>query len=1202
MKNNCLFLLGFIFLAACSQQETERQHSDVPQTVAFTGRIVSPDSVAAPIVIELDSERLKKVKAGAPRVTPTSLNVQLATISQTAKVDQAALLSFTPGSGSVLKPKTLKAIDKPFVAGIPDVVIAKDAYVKEQNPQNFSSFGKQQGLMHGNIPCMLEDRLGNIWLGTYGGGVSRYDGKNFSHFTEAQGLSSNSVLSMLQDKDGNLWFGTNGGGLTRYDGKYFTHFTTKEGLINNVVTSIFQDRSGLLWFGTDGGVSSFDGSSFTHYTVNEGLSHDSIRCILQDKVGNLWFGTEGGGVTRYDGTHFVHMTTKDGLSDDRIMSIMQDKTGNIWFGTDGKGITRYDGTNLTHFSNQIGLIGYAAVAMVQDRNGHIWIGSNGGGILEYDGINFTRYTEKEGVNLNAVRSMLLDKSGNLWIGSWGLGVSRFDGKCFTYMTQNEGLSHKVICSIMEDRSGTVWLATGGGGILSYDGASFKHYGKEEGSCHNILLSVTQDTADNLWFGSYNEGVSKFDGTYFTTFTVANGLSSNDVRSLLTDHLGNIWFGTNGGGVTKFDGERFTQYTVKQGLSSNDVRSMAEDNLGNIWFGTMGGGACRFDGKQFMHFGPKEGLENTDVLFVLNDDAGRIWLGTNGSGIVVLDGGRKLNLTEREGLSHNVVQSLEQDNDGNLWVGTRFGMSMLSKASMDKLASVMKDTVNTDDVFDDIRFSSYTFDDGFYGSGVNGGRAICSLSDGTLWVATNDRIAIYHADGDIPDKLAPKVQLTAIDLFGQSMDWVNMEYNMDTTFRLENGVDVSNFSFDGLSKWYNQPNNLSLAYDNNNLNFKYIGITMNRPKRVRYQYMLQGFDKNWSTITDKTEVPYTNVLPGTYTFMVKAMNSQGIWSRPLEYTFTVRPPWWLTWWAYSFYAVLAVGSIASYIRWRERSLKQRQKELEDTVEERTAQVVEEKAIVEEKNKQIIDSISYAQRIQSTILPSNRAFRAHLVDSFILYLPKDIVAGDFYWFETVAGDDQVFFAACDCTGHGVPGALVSVVCHNALNKSLRQFGRRSPAAILDKTTELVVDDFNKNMEIDDEVKDGMDASLCSYNPVTRKLTWAGANNPLVLIREGEGVVEIKANKQAVGHTEKRMPYTNHSFDVKAGDTIYLITDGYADQFGGEHDKKFQRAKLRELLLSVQSLPMEEQRNQLLSVFESWKGEREQVDDVTIIGVRF
>lgn len=257
---------------------------------------------------------------------------------------------------------------------------------------------------------------------------------------------------------------------------------------------------------------------------------------------------------------------------------------------------------------------------------------------------------------------------------------------------------------------------------------------------------------------------------------------------------------------------------------------------------------------------------------------------------------------------------------------------------------------------------------------------------------------------------------------------------------------------------------------------------------------------------------------------------------------------------------------------------------------------QKHLVENKNREITDSIEYALRIQNAILPPAGFVKQSLGSSFIYYRPKDIIAGDFYWIEKT--NDTVLFAACDCTGHGVPGAMVSVICYNALNRAVREFGLTQPAAILDKTAELVIENFSKSEE---DIKDGMDISLCTYNAITKTLQWAGANNPIWLIKNGE-LVETKADKQPIGMSDSRRPFTNHTFNLSNSDTIYLFSDGVTDQFGGETgNKKLTKKRFREFILSIQGREMEEQEIFLEKFITDYRKNTEQIDDMLVIGIK-
>jgi serine phosphatase RsbU (regulator of sigma subunit) len=268
-------------------------------------------------------------------------------------------------------------------------------------------------------------------------------------------------------------------------------------------------------------------------------------------------------------------------------------------------------------------------------------------------------------------------------------------------------------------------------------------------------------------------------------------------------------------------------------------------------------------------------------------------------------------------------------------------------------------------------------------------------------------------------------------------------------------------------------------------------------------------------------------------------------------------------------------------------------------------------VEEKNREITDSINYAKRLQQAILPSMDQFKRNLEDSFVLFKPKDVVSGDFYWMEVI--DDQILFAVGDCTGHGVPGALVSVVCSNALNSATKEFRLTDPAEILEKTKDLVIKTFERSGK---NVRDGMDVSLCCYNPKAKTLKWAGANNPIwivsdkefkeadrVTIDEGNALIlnDVKASRQPIGMYDSFEPFRQWEFQLKTGDLVYLLSDGFVDQFGGERSKKYKALKLKKFLMKISKERMNRQREMLTTEFDIWRGDLEQIDDVCILGLR-
>lgn len=297
-----------------------------------------------------------------------------------------------------------------------------------------------------------------------------------------------------------------------------------------------------------------------------------------------------------------------------------------------------------------------------------------------------------------------------------------------------------------------------------------------------------------------------------------------------------------------------------------------------------------------------------------------------------------------------------------------------------------------------------------------------------------------------------------------------------------------------------------------------------------------------------------------------------------------------------FGLFGIGVLLLFLFLNVRRSHNKTKLANKLIAQQKEEVVLQKMLIEEKNEEITSSIRYALSIQTAILPPPQLINELFSENFIFYKPKDIIAGDFYWFEAV--EDLIFFAAADCTGHGVPGAMVSVVCHNALNQSIREHKIYDSAEILNKTRELVINTFEKS---ESNIKDGMDISLCVINKNTRELQFSGANNSLWILRNGEDeIIKLKADRQAIGFSHENYPFKSHHFQLQEKDRIYAFTDGFVDQFGGDSEKKYKAKRFEEFVLSIQEFPVKEQSNLLLAEFESWKGNTEQTDDVCIVCV--
>lgn len=389
-------------------------------------------------------------------------------------------------------------------------------------------------------------------------------------------------------------------------------------------------------------------------------------------------------------------------------------------------------------------------------------------------------------------------------------------------------------------------------------------------------------------------------------------------------------------------------------------------------------------------------------------------------------------------------------------------------------------------------------------------------------------------------------------------------------------------------------------------FKYNSFTIaftlpdySSPGNNEFSYLLEGKDEEWSPWIKDHKVNYNNLHEGDYTFRLKARDAFMRETGEVTFAFSVSAPWYRTGLAYMFWVILGIVLLAAIVKVNSLRLEKANARLENVITLRTHEIVHQKAIIEEKNKDIMGSIRYAKRIQEAILPPANIVSKLLPDSFILYKPKDIVSGDFYWMEQSGG--KLLFAAVDCTGHGVPGAFMSIVGFNLLNQAVNEQGLSDPALILDSLNRGVSNTLHRTLD-DSAIKDGMDIALCAVDKARGVVEFAGAFNPLYIIRDGS-LIETKADKIPIGTLtgEEMRSFTTRHIPVQPGDAIYVFSDGYADQFGGPRGKKFKYKQLQDLLVSISSRPMSEQKEILDRTIEEWKAGYDQVDDILIMGVR-
>lgn len=414
---------------------------------------------------------------------------------------------------------------------------------------------------------------------------------------------------------------------------------------------------------------------------------------------------------------------------------------------------------------------------------------------------------------------------------------------------------------------------------------------------------------------------------------------------------------------------------------------------------------------------------------------------------------------------------------------------------------------------------------------------------------------------------------------------------DTLF---NGVFVNE---NGGFSIQQDPNSIpDVVYAENDIEFLFSAPYFEDEHQPEYRYILEGNNDNWSDWKPKSFAGYNNLHEGEYTFKVEARNIYGQISEQAAYSFVILPPWYRTTWAYILYVILFILVLLLGVRISSKRLKAKNAWLEGVVEERTKEIFQKNVVLEHQKKEIQDSINYAQRIQEAILPLEDEMKKWIPKSFVLFRPKDIVSGDFYWF--LEKDNKLILICADCTGHGVPGAFMSMIGSDRLNNIVSENRITSPGAILSELNRAIKKSLKQDGQ-KNSTRDGMDASVCTIDLETKTMMYAGANRPLWIIKNGQ-LTEIKATKVAVaGFTPDDQVYVEHKIELEEGLKFYMTTDGYADQFGGLRDKKYKVKSMKTFVALNSSKDFQDQKTGLEAELLDWMGEFEQVDDVCVIG---
>lgn len=1189
-----VLLIGF----ACQSPQnknnvvkSEKQNKKIKNYVAIKANKHDTIFTNTPIALDTSSNNIEdEEKAWKDRLKVSTLNKTLP--ENVYKLSLLNKSKFSVDSGFYATEKNLPP-EKPIdVIDSGNKVTVTEPIQKKLLAPNFKDnaqyniwcLGPDQGLSSRNIYSIEKDDYGFMWFGT-DNGLIRYDGTNAKTYNTQSGLPENKIKIVKKDKKGNLWLGTEESGLVKFDGKTFHQFSLDSIAPKRAISDIEIDENGDVWCTiVFGGLLHFDGKTFHSYREKQGIVvHRPTTSIAIDKNGRKWITGYGFGLYTITnkGLFCLNGRSTPNIGATYIHSSLVDNSNKLYLGIFGKDFLVVDkDTVKTYLIPHNKSDGF--VSMVQDKQGNVWAAADVGGIYKLGDTTALHISQQEGISSDIIYTMFVDDLGKIWIGTEGGGVCCFDPQSTRAINNSRGSQVNYYNHVIELKDGAYMIAADNG-INYFKDSTLLHltYLESKGNKVQGLTGTSFDIAVDpkgiIYVPLLNSGVYAFSKEKNDFWGIRKwGIHINETSVEVLKN-GEKWFaGMDGHGVYRLTSSQKFNFFPKQNFFFQNVISLLVDHKENVWAGSLRQGICMIRDNVVTYYNMSNGLPDNTISTIYEDKDNRIWAGSP-KGLSYFENNKFIKIEfNDEGLSEN-IKAIIQDNQYRYWITTDNGIIVLTpKTKNTNSWSISNYNISTLGKQDGLLNASFT-----QGS-------IMIDSKNQLVVGSEGNLLFLPIDNFKVNNTSPQAILETIKINGNEINYRNADELSQNNLSVE---------FDSIKGYFNLPVNLVLPSNSNHLTFEYSGIYWQNPLKVKYLYYLEGLETDWNKSGSENNAEYRNLSYGQYKFHLKAYVVNGNESEELIYAFEIKRPWYHTWSARLAYVLIVLSAIGLFIRWRTFHLKARQKELESEVAIATTEIRNQKDSIEEAHKNIKDSITYAKRIQSAILPSSRIVKEYLPKSFILYNPKDIVAGDFYWMEQK--DDFILFAAADCTGHGVPGAMVSVVCNNGLNRSVREFGLSDPGKILDKTREIVISEFEKS---DEDVKDGMDISLCALNLKTQTLYWSGANNPIWIIRSGTNVIEeIKGNKQPVGKFTDNTPFKTHKIDMNKGDTFYIFTDGYQDQFGGEKGKKFKASHLKELLVSLANESMEKQSEVIQNTFEEWKGKLEQVDDMCFIGVR-
>ncbi len=842
----------------------------------------------------------------------------------------------------------------------------------------FEALSVEHGLSQSTVLSILQDRQGFMWFATLDG-LSKYDGYDFQTIIpipdEANSLSHRQVYAIAEDPNGDLWIGTDGGGVNRYNPStdlftVYRHLADDEhSLSSDFITEIFIDRSGRIWIGTLDGLSRYDPQrdGFVRYRNDPDdettISNNQILAIYEDRYGELWVGTDLGGLNRFDREtqQFIHYRfreeDKKSLASDTVQSIYEDRNGDLWIGTGGGGLNLFNRARdmfirYTHDPDDPTSISSDLVtAIYEDSLGDFWIGTYGGGLNRFDRArgNFTRFTNEPGdpesLASDYILSLYEDRTGVLWIGTNGGGLNKIERLAprFMHIHARVGswpgspfnLNNNNIRAIYEDRFGVLWIGTNGGGLNMWDRNRgvwryFKHDPEDPTTISNdIVQAIVEDDQGFLWVGTERGGLNRMDPTTgaFSHFRYveddSDSLVDDTILSLHIDRTGNLWIGTRSGGLDRYEPDtgEFVHYWLGENLMDVQVpyvRAIFEDQSGDLWFGVGNGGLFHLVAGQVspypMVFENGQPVEDLIVLSIFEDPAGSLWIGAFGAGLLKLNRltGVVTQYRIKDGLPNDIVYGILQDKNGYLWLSTNDGLSRFDPVKKE--------------------FTNFNVDDGLQSKEFNPGAYFAGRSGEIFFGGINGFNRFVPAEVGDGNPYRPSIAL--------------ISFRQDEKEFVSGRPIAENHQF-------------VINWPNNSFDFEFVALSYIRSDKNQYAYMLENFDREWNYIGDQRTGRYTNLPAGDYTLRMKAGNNDGVWNEEgISVQVKVVPPFWETWWFISLVVMILFASVIGGYRLRVRSVELRSQELESLVDERTSEL-------SEMNRLLAQEIRQRERIEKEL---------------------------------------------------------------------------------------------------------------------------------------------------------------------------------------------------------------------------------------------